>query len=112
MEPGPVDHDSMPEESGFSVEQISSLARIQLGQDQIETTRSDLQKLLKLVGVLNELELESIQPFFGSVNISSTGQIAEPVRPDETVDSISRDEILKNAPDSDGEFYLVPPVFD
>lgn len=100
----------MPPSDEFSVERIAELARIDVAEDQRAQTRSDLDKILNFIQVLDELTLDDVEPFFGAV----TGDSAEqpPIRNDVLGESIPRKQILQNAPDQDGESYRVPPVFD
>lgn len=86
---------------------VAKLARIDLPDDKATATQENLEKVLRYVEQLNAVELpEDIEPFFGAIeSVNAT-------RPDQNVPSHSREEILANAPDSDGQFYRVPPVFE
>ncbi|MGY8746647.1 MAG: Asp-tRNA(Asn)/Glu-tRNA(Gln) amidotransferase subunit GatC [Pirellulales bacterium] len=89
-----------------TVNQVAKLARIHLDEQQIESSAEKLAQILGYIGQLDEVELpEDITPFFGAI------ESVNAIRGDQLQTSVSRKEILDNAPDSDGEFYLVPPVF-
>lgn len=89
-----------------TVKQVAKLARIQLSDQQVGTSSQQLGDILKFVGQLDQVELPAdVVPFFGAI------ESVNAVRADEIQPSVERDSILSNAPDSDGEFYSVPPVF-
>ena len=86
--------------------QVARLARIHLPAAEVESTQQQLSHILHYVGQLNQVDLpDDIEPFFGAV------ESVNAIRPDEAQASFERDLMLKNAPDTDGEFYRVPPVF-
>ncbi len=89
-----------------TVNQVAKLARIHLVEQQIESSAEKLAQILGYIGQLDEVELpEDVTPFFGAI------ESVNAIRDDQLQASVPRKEILDNAPDSDGEFYLVPPVF-
>lgn len=89
-----------------TVEQVARLARIHLSEHQLSASANQLGKILNYVGQLEEVELpDDIEPFFGAIESLNA------VREDVIKPSMDRASVLSNAPDSDGEFYLVPPVF-
>jgi aspartyl-tRNA(Asn)/glutamyl-tRNA(Gln) amidotransferase subunit C len=89
----------------FSAEKVASLARIDLPENLVAQTQSQLDEILQFVDQLNELNLDGVEPFFGAADSN------RPVRPDKAMESLPRKEVLANAPNHDDEFYLVPPVF-
>lgn len=85
---------------------VAKLARIHLSEADAEQTQDQLSSMLGYVSQLNAAEIcADIQPFFGAV------EAVNAIRDDVVQPSFPRDIILHNAPDSDGEFYRVPPVF-
>jgi len=56
---------------------------------------------------LNELDTASVQPLFSPVDKSGA---LRPLREDVAVREFSREEILANAPRSDGTFFIVPKI--
>jgi len=69
-----------------------------------EGIKQDLQKMITFVEKLNELDLENVEPL---IHMSPEVNV---LRNDEIRGSVSREEALKNAPKTDGEFFLVPKV--
>ncbi|MCH2177698.1 MAG: Asp-tRNA(Asn)/Glu-tRNA(Gln) amidotransferase subunit GatC [Mariniblastus sp.] len=89
----------------ISAEHTSRLARIELPPSQIPVVQSELESLLDFVGRIEQLDLDSVEPFFG-IAID-----ANPMRTDRQETSCDRTDTLRNAPQTDGESFLVPPVF-
>lgn len=87
-------------------QKVALLARLHLPDDQADATQADLEKILHYVQQLESVELpEDTEPFFGAI------ESVNAIRSDEVHPSTDRETILDNAPDSDGRFYKVPPVF-
>ncbi len=93
-------------QSPTSAQKIASLARIELTDDESCKVQSEFDSILAYIHQLDKVEIpEGTEPFFGAT------ESVNAVRGDVVVSSFDRDIILENAPDSDGEFYRVPPVF-
>jgi aspartyl-tRNA(Asn)/glutamyl-tRNA(Gln) amidotransferase subunit C len=85
---------------------VAKLARLSLTDDQADQAAGHLGSILNYVDQLAQVEVaEDIEPFFGAT------ESVNAVRDDVVRPSMDRETILENAPDSDGEFYRVPPVF-
>ncbi len=95
----------------FSIERIAELARLELTPESHAQSQLELQRILDFIEVLDELDLADVEPFFGTIETSQLNDVLS-TRDDEVWPSIPREEILSNAPDQDGEFYRVPPVFE
>jgi aspartyl-tRNA(Asn)/glutamyl-tRNA(Gln) amidotransferase subunit C len=86
------------------IDKLANLARLQFGEQEKEIIKKDLQRMIEFVDKLNELNTEGVEPLLHmSDNINS-------LREDIVKGSISREEGLKNAPDTDGVFFKVPKV--
>ncbi len=106
----------MPASEEFSVDRMAvkrmaELARIEVPDDQVESTRADLASILEFIAILDGLDLTDVEPFFGASG-QEQALSDQPIRPDEQRPSTAREDVLSNAPDHDEEFYRVPPVFD
>ncbi|MDG1875030.1 MAG: Asp-tRNA(Asn)/Glu-tRNA(Gln) amidotransferase subunit GatC [Mariniblastus sp.] len=89
-----------------TVEQVARLACIDLPASRVDETAKQLAEILEYVGQLEQVSLpDDVEPFFGAT------ESVNAIRKDELSPSVARPDILSNAPDSDGEFYQVPPVF-
>ncbi len=88
------------------VDRIAALAYLSFEDEEKEQIRGDLEKILSFVEKLNELDTSDIEPL---IYLSSSSKL---LRPDLQTEQINRKDALLNAPDSDGEYFLVPKVID
>ncbi len=90
------------------VEHIALLARIALTEAEREKMGQDLSAVLEYVRTLDQLGLEDEVP------LSHVHERFAPPRPDEARPEacLPRDEVLAQAPEADGTYFLVPPVVD
>ena len=88
------------------VEHIAKLARLQLTDAQKERYRGQLEAILDHVAKLQELDTENVPPT-ASVSVAQM-----PLRADESRPGLSRDDLLKNAPEWDDDQFQIPPVFE
>ncbi len=86
------------------VEHIAELARLKFSGVELENFTHQLNQILKYVEKLDELDTENVEPLSHPIEGNNA------FREDELRPSISREEALKNAPDSDDEFFKVPKV--
>ncbi len=86
------------------IEKLSTLSRLQFNEMEKEEIRQDLQRMIHFVEKLNELNLEGVEPL---LHISDENNV---LRNDEVRGELTREQALKNAPDQNGEFFLVPKV--
>ena len=89
-----------------TVKHISKLARISLDDEKIDSLSKDLSSIIKFIEKLNELKTDKIKPLTSIINAS-----LKP-RKDEIKDGKIRDQILKNSPEKNEEFFVVPKVID
>jgi aspartyl-tRNA(Asn)/glutamyl-tRNA(Gln) amidotransferase subunit C len=96
---------------------VAQLAHLELTQDEQASMVRDLNAILDHVDRLSELDTAGVQPMaqvFGGTTAgqsqagdSARDDIVQGLRP-----SLTREEALANAPDTDGTFFLVPKVID
>jgi len=89
-----------------TVKHISKLARISLDDEKIDSLSKDLSSIIKFIEKLNELKTDETKPLTSIINAS-----LKP-RKDEIKDGKIRDQILKNSPEKNEEFFVVPKVID
>ena len=87
------------------VEHIAKLARLALSDEEKRRYREQLSAILDHMAKLGELDTTGISPMANVV------EGASPLRADETRPSLRRDALLKNAADSEGKEFKIPPVF-
>ena len=86
------------------VRDIASLARLDLTEEETAMFVNQFKDILDYVGILNEVETESVSPaYLSSVNKSVT-------REDEIEESVPTEEFLANAPASKDDYILIPRV--
>jgi len=89
-----------------TVKHISKLARISLDDEKIDSLSKDLSSIIKFIEKLNELKTDKTKPLTSIINAS-----LKP-RKDEIKDGKIRDQILKNSPETNKEFFVVPKVIE
>ena len=89
-----------------TVNHISKLARISLDEKKITNLSKDLSSIMKFIEKLNELSTDKVTPLTSIINASLKS------REDEVKDGKIRDQILKNSPEKNEEFFVVPKVVE
>ena len=89
-----------------TVKHISKLARIYLDENKISSLSKDLSSIMKFIEKLNELNTDKITPLTSIISASLKS------REDEVKDGKIRDQILKNSPEKNEEFFVVPKVLE
>ncbi len=88
-----------------TVDNVAYLARLGLTDEEKERMRDELSPILTYFEMLNELDTDHISPTAQVITVQNL------MRPDEVRPSMENDEALKNAPDREGPFFRVRPVF-
>ena len=88
------------------VEHIASLARIGLTEDEIAMFGEQLSQILEQFEVLNELDTAGVTP------TGHAGGLQTVMRDDLAEDSLDSEDVLKNAPRREGEFFRVNAVLE
>jgi len=86
------------------VEYIASLAKLELSAAEVPLLTEQLNKILEYVEHLNELDTSAVEP------LAHPLQITNVFRPDQSGQSLSQEEALKNAPKKAGAYFSVPKV--
>ena len=89
-----------------TVKHISKLAKISLEDKKIESLSKDLTSIMKFIEKLNKLNTDKIVPLTSIIDASLKS------RKDEVKDGKIRDQVLKNSPEKNDEFFVVPKVID
>lgn len=85
---------------------VAGLARLELSPEQVSTMTEQLDRILGYVAKLNELDTEGVPPTTHALAIRNA------FRPDQTRDSLPREEALANAPEQNHEAFVVPKVIE
>ena len=89
-----------------TVKHISKLARISLDENKVESLSKDLTSIMKFIENLNKLNTDKTAPLTSIINASLKS------RKDVVKDGKIRDQILKNSPEKNDEFFVVPKVIE
>ena len=89
-----------------TIKHISKLARISLDEKQVDNLSKDLSSIIKFIEKLNKLNTDDIKPLTSIIEASLK------FRKDEILDGKIRDQILKNSPEKNEEFFVVPKVVE
>ena len=89
-----------------TVKHISKLARISLNDKKIDSLSKDLSSIIKFIERLNKLNTDNVKPLTSIIDASLKS------REDEVRDGKIRDQILKNSPENNDEFFVVPKVVE
>ena len=89
-----------------TVKKVAKLARLELTENEISQHTKQMEKIVKFVEKINQLDTEGIVPTAHVLDIKNVS------REDAAVNSSIRDELLKLAPESKDGFILVPRVIE
>jgi aspartyl-tRNA(Asn)/glutamyl-tRNA(Gln) amidotransferase subunit C len=84
--------------------QVAKLARLEVRGDELENMTEQLDRILSYVAKLNELNTDGVTPTTHAIAIDNA------FREDTVKDSLSRQDALANAPEQNGEAFVVPKV--
>ncbi len=90
------------------VAHIAELAKLMLTDQEVDRLTRQLSEILDYAARLNELDTEAIPPTASVIPNQNV------MRPDRVVPSLTREEVLANAPDTDParEFFRVRAILE
>jgi aspartyl-tRNA(Asn)/glutamyl-tRNA(Gln) amidotransferase subunit C len=89
----------------IDVDYVANLARIDIDKEKKEMFQKDMENIVNYVNQLAELDVEGVVPTAHAIEMNNV------LREDEASDSVSRDIMLKNSPESiNEELIKVPQV--
>ncbi len=88
------------------IKYLESLARITLSESEEEKVGKELQDILTYIDTLNEFDTTDVEAMSHSFPITNV------LRKDEVKPSMSPDEIVANAPESQDGAFVVPKTVD
>jgi aspartyl-tRNA(Asn)/glutamyl-tRNA(Gln) amidotransferase subunit C len=89
-----------------TVRRIAHLARIAGAEDEIDHLKGELNTILAWVEQLGEVKVEGVEP------MTSVTPMTMKKRADVVTDGGIAEDIVKNAPASEDNFFLVPKVVE
>lgn len=88
------------------IKYLVKLARITLTEDEEKKVGNELQDILTYIDMLNELDTDGVEA------MSHCFPVTNVMREDEVQPSMSADEIVANAPESQDGCFVVPKTVD
>ena len=88
------------------IKYLEKLARITLTEDEEKKVGNELQDILTYLDMLNELDTDGVEA------MSHCFPVTNVMREDEVQPSMSADEIVANAPESQDGCFVVPKTVD
>ena len=89
-----------------TVKHISKLARISVDEEKANKLAGDLNSIFSFIEKLNELKTENVEP------LTSVAETTLRFREDKIKSENIREKILKNSPENNEDFFVVPKVVE
>ena len=89
-----------------TIKHISKLSRISVDDAKANKLAGDLNSIFDFIEKLNELNTDNIEP------LTSVAETTLKLRADEVKSENIREQILKNSPDENEDFFVVPRVVE
>ncbi len=86
------------------VAKVARLARLDLVPEKLVQFAEQFNDILGYMDKLGELDTADVEPIYSPVEHCTV------MRKDEARKDYSRDEVLSNAPEGDGRFFIVPKI--
>ena len=89
-----------------TIKHISKLSRISVDDAKADKLAGDLNSIFNFIEKLNELNTDKVEP------LTSVAETSLKLRNDEVKSENIRDQILKNSPEENEDFFVVPRVVE
>ncbi len=96
----------MPKITRDDVEHVAALAQLSPDEATKDRLLEQMNDILAYMDKLNELDTSSVEPTMHAMPMTNV------FRDDVLGASLEREQALKNAPKTDGEYFLVPRILD
>ena len=88
------------------VRKVAKLSRLNLSEKEILEFTGQLSAIIEYVEKMNELDTEGVEPLAHCLGVSDC------FREDIAKESLGTEKTLSNAPQQNGQFFIVPKVLD
>lgn len=88
------------------ISRLEGLAKLKFAAKERNKIREDLEKIIKMINTLEQVNTNGIDPLVYLNDTSDT------TRKDEISDQLSKKEALANAPQKNADFITIPKVID
>jgi len=89
-----------------TIKHISKLSRISVDDEKAKKLAGDMNSIFDFIEKLKELDTNNIEP------LTSVAETTLKLRVDEVKSGNIREDVLKNSPDENEDFFVVPRVVE
>jgi aspartyl-tRNA(Asn)/glutamyl-tRNA(Gln) amidotransferase subunit C len=89
-----------------TIKHISKLSRISVDDEKAKKLAGDMNSIFDFIEKLNELNTDNVEP------LTSVAETTLKLRVDEVKSRNIREQVLKNSPDENKDFFVVPRVVE
>ena len=89
-----------------TIKHISKLSRISVDEKRAEKLADDLNSIFDFIEKLNKLKTDNVEP------LTSVAETTLKLRPDEIKSKNIREQIIKNSPQDNEDYFVVPKVIE
>ena len=89
-----------------TIKHIAKLSRISVDDEKAKKLAGDLNTIFDFIEKLNELKTDQIKP------LTSIAETSLKLRNDEIKSQNMREEIIKNSPEKNEDYFVVPKVIE
>ena len=89
-----------------TVKHISKLSRISIEDEKAKKLEKDLNSIFKWIEQLNQLNTDKVEP------LTSIAETTLRLRKDQIISKNIREDILKNSPKDNKDYFVVPKVVE
>ena len=89
-----------------TIKYISKLSRISVDDEKAKKLAGDMNSIFDFIEKLNELNTDNVEP------LTSVAETTLKLRVDEVKSGNIREQVLKNSPDENEDFFVVPRVVE
>ena len=89
-----------------TIKHISKLSRISVDDEKAKKLAGDMNSIFDFIEKLKELDTDNVEP------LTSVAETSLKLRVDEVKSGNIREQVLKNSPDENEDFFVVPRVVE
>ena len=89
-----------------TIKHISKLSRISVDDEKAKKLAEDMNSIFDFIEKLKELDTDNVEP------LTSVAETTLKLRVDEVKSGNIREQVLKNSPDENDDFFVVPKVVE
>ena len=89
-----------------TIKHISKLSRISVDEEKADKLAGDLNSIFKFIEKLNQLKTDNIEP------LTSVVETTLKLRTDEVKSKDLREQVIKNSPQDNEDYFVVPKVIE